>query len=101
MALQRAENNTIIILVTSLANGHARATVVARGSVIVGNAGAMEAKETVAIRLRRLCGGRTKLEFACEIELGFGGSHGAVKHFVERRLGEIIGWPLRSRAACT
>ncbi|GMI09389.1 hypothetical protein TrLO_g6824 [Triparma laevis f. longispina] len=67
------------------------ATVVARGSVVVGNDGAIKAKETVAFRLRRLGGGRTKLEFACEIELGFPGSHGAVKHFVERQIGEMIG----------
>ena len=57
----------------------------------MGNAGAIEAKETVAILLRRFDGGMTKLEFACEIELGFGVSQGAGKHFVERRLGEIIG----------
>ncbi|GMH82077.1 hypothetical protein TL16_g09141 [Triparma laevis f. inornata] len=47
---------------------------------------AIEAKDTVAIRLRRLGGGRTKLELACEIELGFGVSRGAAKHFVKRRL---------------
>ena len=45
----------------------------------------------MTIRLRRLGGGRTKLELACEIELGFLASYGVVEHFVERRLGEIIG----------
>ncbi|GMH73697.1 hypothetical protein TL16_g06259 [Triparma laevis f. inornata] len=72
MKLQRADGDRIFILMT-------------------GNAAAIETKETVAIQLRRLGGGRTKLEFACEIELGFGVSHGAVKHVVKRRLEEIIG----------
>ena len=42
------------------------------------------------IWLRRLSGERTKLELAYEIELGFGVSTGAAKHFVERRLEEMI-----------
>ncbi|GMH95781.1 hypothetical protein TL16_g13231 [Triparma laevis f. inornata] len=81
----------VITVIVHLRVKYGRATVVARGSVSVGNAGAIEASETVAILLRRLDGGMTKLEFACEIELGFGVSQGAAKHFVERRLGEIIG----------
>ncbi|GMH65899.1 hypothetical protein TrLO_g8812 [Triparma laevis f. longispina] len=93
MALQRADNDKIIILVVPLSDKdkYKRTTVVARGSVSSGNVGAIEAKETVAIQLRRLGGGRTKLEFACDIELGFGASRRAVKHFVERRLEEMIG----------
>ncbi|GMH49337.1 hypothetical protein TL16_g00491 [Triparma laevis f. inornata] len=69
---------------------YGRVTVIARGSVSSGNAGAIETKEMVAIRLRRLGVGRTKMEFACELELGFGVSNGAVKHFVESRLEEMI-----------
>ncbi|GMH55451.1 hypothetical protein TL16_g01910 [Triparma laevis f. inornata] len=92
MTLKRADDDTIIILMAPLADGqYERATVLARGSVIVGNADAIEVKETAAIRLRRLGGGRTKLELSCEIDLGFGIKCRSVKHFVERRLGEIIG----------
>ncbi|GMH50027.1 hypothetical protein TrLO_g5070 [Triparma laevis f. longispina] len=57
---------------------------------MTGNTAAMEAKERVAIRLGRLGGGMTKLDFTYKIELGFGISRGAVKHFVERRLNEVI-----------
>ena len=50
---------------------------------------AIEAKETVAIKLTKLPNNRTKLEFACEMELGFDVSHGAAKLFGESRLREI------------
>ncbi|GMH82067.1 hypothetical protein TL16_g09138 [Triparma laevis f. inornata] len=49
----------------------------------------VNAKETVAIRLRRLGGGRTKLEYACDLEIGFGISHRSARHFIERRLEDI------------
>ncbi|GMH47137.1 hypothetical protein TL16_g12449 [Triparma laevis f. inornata] len=48
-----------------------------------------EAKETVAIRLKRLAGGWTKLDYACDLELRFGTSHGASKYSIDRRLEEI------------
>ena len=51
----------------------------------------MEAKETVAIRLIRLSEGSTRLEYGCELNLGFGVSHSAQKTFVERRLEEMAG----------
>ncbi|GMI16290.1 hypothetical protein TrLO_g11948 [Triparma laevis f. longispina] len=53
MALQRADKNTIIILVAPIAGGHERATVVARGSVIVGNASAIEIAD-ILIYFQRL-----------------------------------------------
>ncbi|GMI04522.1 hypothetical protein TrLO_g15473 [Triparma laevis f. longispina] len=57
MALQRADSDTIIVLVAPLSgkDKYGRATVVIRGSVAgVGNIVAIETKETVVIWLRRL-----------------------------------------------
>lgn len=56
---------------------------------VTGAENSAEAKETVAIRLKRLAGGWTKLDYACDLELGFGTSHGASKFSIDRRLGEI------------
>ncbi|GMH53091.1 hypothetical protein TL16_g01370 [Triparma laevis f. inornata] len=90
MSLQRADNDTITLKLSPISEKakNGRATERARGSV--SNSDSIEAKETVVIRLRRLGAGRTKLEFACEIDLKFGASRGVQKIFVERRLGEII-----------
>ncbi|GMH51547.1 hypothetical protein TL16_g01035 [Triparma laevis f. inornata] len=56
-----------------------------------------EDEETVAIRIRSLRGKGTKgtkLEFTCEFELGFDVSHRSAKHFVERRLEEVVEIPI-------
>lgn len=67
-----------------------RSVRVARGSIDVGNAESVDAKETVVIRLRRLEGGRAKIDYACDLEVGsFGASRSAVRQFVERRLEEV------------
>ena len=93
MALQRVNEDTIIILITPLHEDHEDAcrekkTIRASGSVSEGSS--IEAKETVAIRLRGDVG-KTKVDFSFDTELGFGVSQRAVKRFVERRLEEIIG----------
>lgn len=47
------------------------------------------AKETVAIRLSRSVGGRTKLEYACRLEVGSGANKKVNRAFVEKRLQEV------------
>ncbi|GMH92016.1 hypothetical protein TrST_g565 [Triparma strigata] len=61
-----------------------------RDSISHGSDGSIEAKENVGIRLKDLGGGRTKLEFACELELGFGISLGTRLSFLQRRLEETV-----------
>ncbi|GMI11784.1 hypothetical protein TrVE_jg8632 [Triparma verrucosa] len=63
----------------------------ARVSVVEGSTEASVARETVTIRLKKLSEWSTRLEYGCELNLGFGVSRGAQKAFVERRLDEIAG----------
>ena len=98
MKLRRVDSDTLVVLISTERTLNSRKrkkiSLIARPidrfvSKMNMNERAVEAQENVVIRLRRLGGGRTRLEFACEIELGFGASRSAVKHFVEHRLGEI------------
>ncbi|GMH77977.1 hypothetical protein TL16_g07607 [Triparma laevis f. inornata] len=95
IALVKVDSETMILLLKPAwsqeeSNGARRKSVQAHGSVILpGDVGFARAKETVAIRLRRSSKGRTKLDYACELDLGPGVSFRACKRFVERRLEEI------------
>ncbi|GMH78176.1 hypothetical protein TrLO_g2562 [Triparma laevis f. longispina] len=96
MELKKVEDgDTIIILVSSLGDEEVynRNTVRARGSVSDGSDGSVEAKESVAIRLKRIPGKTeiTELEYACDIEIGFGSSSTANTKFIMRRLEEVSG----------
>ncbi|GMH90953.1 hypothetical protein TL16_g11919 [Triparma laevis f. inornata] len=94
MSLCRVNSDNIIILISPVegegkGRKSNRATRRARGSVARGSFGSVEAKEIVAISLTRLPGGKSKVSYVAKIDFKFGISHGAVKHFVERRLEEI------------
>ncbi|GMI16546.1 hypothetical protein TrLO_g10802 [Triparma laevis f. longispina] len=91
MSLEWVDDDTIIVLMLPLekVDMYKRNTVRARGSMEVNNSGAIEATETVAIRLSRWLGGNMKLEYACELNMGFGVGYGTNLHFVERRAEEI------------
>ncbi|GMH73670.1 hypothetical protein TrST_g7194 [Triparma strigata] len=63
-------------------------TIAARGSILTERIESVEARETVAIRLRSSGQFNTKMDYACMLELGAAGSRALNKAFVERRLDE-------------
>ncbi|GMH94195.1 hypothetical protein TL16_g12834 [Triparma laevis f. inornata] len=82
--LHRYDASTIIILLSPLvaeAKTKTQALANKEGSVV-----SIPAKETVAIMLTSLGRNKTKLEYACELELGQGVRRSARRAFVERRL---------------
>ena len=76
LTLQKVDKNTIILLLNpvGLTNSSSRLTLMtrARKSIAAGFTGTKSAREIVGIKLKRIGERKTNLEYACELELGFG-----------------------------
>lgn len=94
MALKLVDSDTIIVDFSPIMGDKKntrRGTVKTRGSIVMrNNTGTVDARATVAIRLRKLSEGLTDLEYACALEVGSSVSRRASKAFAEQHLAEVV-----------
>ncbi|GMH95294.1 hypothetical protein TL16_g13121 [Triparma laevis f. inornata] len=97
MTLDRCDEDTVVIIMTPIfecskgteKETKGRSMSKARGSVDKGSFWSSDATEKVFLRLKRFDGTKTKVEYACELEIGLGVSARSTVSLVERRLVEI------------
>ena len=93
MSITRTDSDTIIFNYTPVKQWESRdkrrSTVNSRGSAVRINFPVVNGKQGVGIRLKRMVGGRTSLDYACDLEVGSNVSRRASRAFAEQQLEEI------------
>ncbi|GMH47290.1 hypothetical protein TL16_g00027 [Triparma laevis f. inornata] len=93
MSITRTDSDTIIFNYTPIKQWESRdkrrSTVNFRGSAVRINFPVVNGEQSVGIRLTRMVGGRTSLDYACDLEVGSNVSRRASRAFAEQLLGEI------------